>query len=138
MLLKKSRNYTQDKMNYGIIKKPLVSEKSFQAAAAGKFTFLVDTNAGKKEIADAVSQLFEVSVLTVNTTNYEGKIKRTKKGLGKRSDFKKAIVTLKKGQKIDLFEVEKEQKAESKDKKEKKEAVKENKDTTVTIRQKKK
>jgi len=100
-----------------ILKKPLISEKSFADAAAGKFTFLVAKGSTKDEIATAVKKLFQVEVTDVNTANYKGKIKSTKRGKGKRSDFKKAIVSLKSGQKIALFETE-EKKEDKKAKKE--------------------
>lgn len=119
-----------------ILKKALVSEKSFSRAAEGKFTFVVRHDADKASVAAAVKDLFKVNPLQVNILNIKGKVKRSKKGRGKRSDIKKAIVTLKKGEKIDLFEIEKEEKGQ----KAKPEAKKteENKDTTVTVREKKK
>ena len=105
-------------MNHGIIKKALVSEKSIRQSGEGKFTFLVDPKAGKFEIAELCKELFNVTVLDVQTANFKGKIKKTKKGEGKRSNFKKAIITLKKGEKIDLFDVEQDD-AKGKDKNEK-------------------
>jgi len=123
------------------IKKALVSEKSFGSVAHDKFTFIVDRKADKEKIARTCERLFGVDVLDVNTANYNGKVKTNKKGKGKRSDFKKAVITLKKGQKIDLFEIETEKDKKEKPRKaEKTEAktVKENKDTTVKVREKKK
>lgn len=87
-----------------ILKKALISEKSFQEAALSKFTFIVDKKASKESVAASCKELFGVDVLSVNIINTIGKVKRTKKGEGKRSDQKKAIITCKKGQKIDLFE----------------------------------
>jgi len=89
-----------------LIKKPIISEKSFNLAADGVYTFLVDLNSGKKQIAREVEELFKVDVISVNIVNIPGKIKRVKKGYGKRSDIKKALVRIKKGQKISIFEVE--------------------------------
>jgi large subunit ribosomal protein L23 len=66
----------------------------------------VKKDARKEEIAKMSESLFGVKVLGVNTANFKGKIKKTKKGSGKRSDFKKAIITVKPGNKIDLFEIE--------------------------------
>ncbi|HOX40882.1 MAG TPA: 50S ribosomal protein L23 [bacterium] len=107
-------------MDTQILKSAVVSEKSFQVASSGKFTFIVDKRASKDDISATLNSLYNVDVISVNTANFKGKIKRSKKGEGKRSDFKKATVTLKKGQKIDLFEVEKEdKKAEGKDRKKK-------------------
>ena len=126
-------------MNFAILKKAIVSEKSFQMAASGKFCFMVDKSAGKKEIAEVVAELFNIDVIDVNVSNYIGKEKRSKKSSGKRSDYKKAIVTAKKGQKIDLFEVEKDQKGDKKeqDKKSKVENEKSSVNTTVRVREKK-
>lgn len=101
-----------------LLKKILVSEKSFASVANGKFTFVVAKNAAKEDIAKACQSLFNVTVLAVNTMNYQGKIKSTKKNKGKRADFKKVVLTLKPGDSIDLFEVEKDEpKADKKKKK---------------------
>lgn len=126
-------------MNFAILKKAIVSEKSFQMAAESKFCFIVDKKADKKMIAEAVAGLFNIEVLDVNISNYIGKIKKTKKGSGRRSDYKKAIITAKKGQKIDLFEVEKDQKKEKPEQDKKSKAVEEkiSRETTVRVRGKK-
>jgi len=125
-----------------ILKKPLVSEKSFARVAENKYTFIVDNDASKDVVRAAVEDLFNVTVLSVNTINIAGKIKKSKKGFGRRSDIRKAILTLKKGDKIDLFEVEKEDKGKNKPKdespKSKEKKIKEDKDTTVKVREKKK
>jgi len=123
-------------MNTSILKKALISEKSFGRAAEGKFTFIVDKKASKEAVALEVKELFKVNPLSVNVINIKGKVKRTKKGEGRRSDIKKAIVTLKKGEKIDLFEVEKEEKA--KQPKALTNKTEENTDTTVKVRERKK
>lgn len=104
-----------------IIKQALITEKSFDRVNEGKYAFVVATKASKDDIAAAVENLFSVKVLAVNTANIIGKIKRTKKSIGKRSNYKKAIVTLKPGQKIALFESEetKDQKDKAKSKKDK-------------------
>ena len=88
------------------IKKALISEKSYLSATNGKFTFLVNKEADKKSVKNKIEKLFGVEVLSVNTINYIGKTKMTKRVQGKRANFKKAILTLKAGQKIDLFELE--------------------------------
>lgn len=128
-------------MNTNILKKALISEKSFTKAAESKFTFVVQKASTKGEVAMAVEELFGVNVLAVNIINTVGKVKRSKKGLGRRSDIRKAIVTLKKGQKIDLFEVEEPKEAKKAQEKAKKEAAtkqEENAETTVKVREKKK
>lgn len=88
-----------------ILKKPVVTEKtSRQQEKENKFTFLVDINANKIEIKKEVEDRFSVSVKSVNTVNYEGRKARVGRYFGKKSDFKKAIVTLAKGEKLDLFD----------------------------------
>lgn len=93
----------------GIIIKPIVTEK--QTQISGKYPnrvgFRVTPNANKLEIKTAIEDLYGVSVVKVNTMNYDGKRKsrNTKSGVisGKESAYKKAIVTLKEGEQIDLF-----------------------------------
>ena len=92
-----------------ILIKPLVTEKmSALMESENKYGFIVNYNANKIEIAKAIEKRFEVNVLAVNTIRYKGKLKTqfTKKGRfsGKTPQFKKAIITLKEDQKIDLFE----------------------------------
>lgn len=87
-----------------IIKSPLVSEKSIQAIEKGKYTFKVDTQANKIEIGRAVEDLFKVKVKEVNTFKMSGKKKVVRRKEGRTSNWKKAIVTLKEGQKIEIFE----------------------------------
>ena len=77
-----------------IIIAPVVTEKSNDAMQEGKYTFKVNKNATKVEIANAVEKLFEVKVLKVNTMNVDGKTKRVGYHVGKTSDWKKAIVTI--------------------------------------------
>lgn len=89
-----------------ILKKVIISEKSFLSVSKDKFTFAVDANASKEDIAKIAEKMFGITVLKVNTANIIGKIKSTKRIVGRRADMKKAILTLKKGDKIDLFDVE--------------------------------
>ena len=77
-----------------IIVRPVVTEKSNDAMQEGKYTFEVNKNATKVEIANAVEKLFEVKVLKVNTISVKGKSKRVGYHQGKTSDWKKAIVTV--------------------------------------------
>jgi large subunit ribosomal protein L23 len=81
---------------------PVVSEKSYGLLDEGKYTFVVDPRANKTEIKIAVEQVFSVKVDSVNTINRKGKSRRTKFGMGKRKDTKRAIVTLREGT-IDIF-----------------------------------
>ncbi len=85
-----------------ILLAPVVSEKSYSLLDEGKYTFVVDPRANKTEIRIAVERIFGVKVASVNTLNREGKTRRTRFGIGKRKDTKRAIVTLREGS-IDIF-----------------------------------
>jgi large subunit ribosomal protein L23 len=88
-----------------IIIKPIITERSMDALQTGKYTFKVDKNANKIEIADAVEKLFDVKVAKVNTLNCNGRTKRVGRFVGKTADWKKAIVTLKEDSKtIEFFD----------------------------------
>lgn len=92
-------------MNLKLIRTPHLTEKTvLQKETSNQVTFLVDPEANKTEIKKAVESLFKVKVEAVNTINVLGKIKRMGRFSGKRQDFKKAIVTLKAGDKIEYFE----------------------------------
>ena len=91
-----------------IIEKPVITEKMTAISEKlNKFAFIVDKNANKIQIKDAVEKLYDVKVAAVNTMNYDGKKKSryTKAGIvtGRRPAFKKAVVTLKEGDTIDFF-----------------------------------
>ena len=79
---------------YDIIKKPILSEKSYDGIYDKKYTFEVDRNATKTQIKAAVEEIFKVKVAKVNTSNYDGKIKRMGRTSGRTPAYKKAIVTL--------------------------------------------
>jgi large subunit ribosomal protein L23 len=85
-----------------ILLAPVVSEKSYGLLDENKYTFIVDPRANKTEIRIAVEQVFGVKVESVNTLNRQGKRRRTRFGVGKRKDTKRAVVTLKDGT-IDIF-----------------------------------
>ena len=87
-----------------ILKKPLITEKSNDLLEQNKYTFLVDLDANKIEIRQAVESLFKVKVEKVNTMRVKGKIKRVRRIPGRTPDRKKAIVTLKEGDRIEIFE----------------------------------
>ena len=86
-----------------ILLAPVVSEKSYGLLDEGKYTFIVDPRSNKTEIKIAVEKVFGVKVIAVNTINRLGKVRRTRAGLGKRPDTKRAIVTVAEGQHIDIF-----------------------------------
>ncbi|MFO3715398.1 MULTISPECIES: 50S ribosomal protein L23 [Anaerococcus] len=83
------------KSPYEVIKRPIITEKSMSLLDENKYTFEVDKNANKPEIKAAIEQIFDgVKVKKVRTMNYEGKRVRTRHGIGKKADWKKAVVTL--------------------------------------------
>nr|WP_206444284.1 50S ribosomal protein L23 [Nocardioides sp. KC13] len=82
---------------------PVVSEKSYGLLDQNKYTFIVRPDANKTEIKIAVEKVFDVKVTSVNTINRKGKARRTRYGLGKRPDTKRAIVSLAEGDRIDIF-----------------------------------
>jgi large subunit ribosomal protein L23 len=88
-----------------LIKSPLITEKThLHKEMSNKVTFKVEPTANKIEIRKAVEEVFKVKVLSVNTCRYEGKKKRLGRHEGRRSNWKKAIVTLAPGEKISFFE----------------------------------
>jgi large subunit ribosomal protein L23 len=90
---------------HDIIIEPILSEKSYDGIPSKKYTFKVVKAATKTQIKSAVEQIFGVKVAKVNTSNYDGKIKRMGKHEGRKSSFKKAIVTLSADSKaIEFFE----------------------------------
>jgi len=90
---------------YNILKRPLLTEKTtLQHEYANQVAFEVSKQANKIQIKESVEKAFKVTVLQVRTINIKGKPKKLGRHLGKRSDRKKAIVTLKAGDKIEYFE----------------------------------
>jgi large subunit ribosomal protein L23 len=90
---------------YDVVKRPVISEKSAGLTeVAGKYVFEVASEANKHEIRQAVEQLFSVKVREVRTIVMHGKVKRVGRFEVKRPNWKKAMVTLADGQKIDLFQ----------------------------------
>ena len=87
---------------YQVILNPLVTEKSTQQSEFNKMVFAVPVNATKLEVKSSIEKIFSVKVKTVNTILLKGKVKRFKGVLGRRSNTKKAIVTLAPGNTIDL------------------------------------
>ena len=91
---------------YDVIKKPLITEKStIEKDTKNVVAFVVNGAANKIEIKDAAEKLFKVKVAAVRTVNVAGKVKRFGKFEGKRSNWKKAYVTLQEGSNIDFFEL---------------------------------
>jgi large subunit ribosomal protein L23 len=90
---------------HDVIKGPMITEKLDQAREKFRqYSFIVDKKATKIDVARAVESLFKVSVEGVRTNIVHGKVKRVGKSIGQRPNYKKAVVTLKEGDKIELFE----------------------------------
>lgn len=87
-----------------IILEPVVTEKSTSLMEQNKYVFRVERKANKSEIKKAIETLFKVKVLDVNTMTVSGKLKRVGRHTGYRSDWKKAIVRLAEGSRIEFFE----------------------------------
>lgn len=87
-----------------LIKKPVISEKSVALAEGGKYVFIASQEANKKTVAQEIEKLFKVKVIKVHSTKNPGKVKSFRRITGKQSDKRKFVVTLKKGDKIDIFE----------------------------------
>ncbi len=87
---------------YEIIRSPVITEKATLLSEHNQVTFRVPLDAAKPEIKSAVENLFKVKVKAVNTLRQKGKVKRFRGRLGKRPDYKKAIVTLAEGHSIDI------------------------------------
>lgn len=91
-----------NKHPHDVVLQPVATEKAARLEDEGKYTFIVDKSANKTEIKQAVEAIFKVKVASVNTQNRLGKVQRTRTGLGKRKDVKRAIVTLSEGT-IDIY-----------------------------------
>ncbi len=89
-----------------VVLEPVVSEKSYDLIQElNTYTFVVDKRSNKTEIKQAVAEIFDVRVVSVNTINRKGKVKRTGYKTGRRKNTKRALVTLAVGDSIDIFEV---------------------------------
>jgi large subunit ribosomal protein L23 len=86
-----------------ILLAPVISEKSYGLLDDNKYTFVVSPDANKTQIKIAVEKVFGVKVTGVNTLNRQGKRKRTRAGFGTRPDSKRAVVTLRAGDRIEIF-----------------------------------
>lgn len=89
---------------YYIIKRPVITEEStIQRDTKNQYMFKVVPTANKRQIREAIEQMFNVKVVAVNTMQYQGKERRRGRTLGRRPDWKKAIVTLRQGDTIELI-----------------------------------
>ena len=89
-----------------VLLRPIVTEKSMTQTGGGKYTFAVVRRANKQQIAEAVAEAFKVDVLEVNVMTIRGKTRRLGRRVGRKPDWKKALVTLAKGQRIERYFVE--------------------------------
>lgn len=89
--------------NVFVIKYPWITEKSHNMSLNGKYVFLVDPKSNKSEVKKAVESLYKVQAASVNVVNFRGKSKHFGAKITKGQNYKKAIVTLEKGQKIDVM-----------------------------------
>ena len=87
-----------------IIVRPLITEKNTNLMTLNKYCFQVAQSANKQQIKQAVEEVFKVAVVSVHTMNVRGKLRRRGQKLGYTADWKKAIVTLAEGNRIELFE----------------------------------
>lgn len=92
---------------YGVLISPLISEKSTREEQHGKYAFAVAAGATKREIGRAVATRYGVKPIKINVQNRLGKTKRTGRTMGKRKDWRKAVVTLAKGKSINVYETNK-------------------------------
>ena len=88
---------------YEVLRRPLITEKNTMVSVQDKYTFEVATSATKPMIRRAVETLFKVDVIGVNTSTVHGKLRRVGKSRGMTRGWKKAVVTLKQGQRIEAF-----------------------------------
>jgi large subunit ribosomal protein L23 len=98
---RKEMKLTREQM-YELVRSPVITEKSTMGSEHNQVTFRVPLDADKRSVKAAIEGLFKVKVEAVNTIRVKGKLKRFRGELGRRSDYKKAIVTLAEGSKIDV------------------------------------
>ncbi len=89
-----------------VLLRPVITEKSMAGTNNGRYTFAVATDATKQEVAEAVAEAFGVDVIDVNTLTVHGKSRRQGRRMGRTPDWKKAVVTLAEGQRIEKYFVE--------------------------------
>jgi len=87
-----------------VLIKPLITEKNTMLGALNKYTFKIDRRANKTQVKEAVEKIFKVDVVAVNTISVPPKTRRVGKTTGLTQPWKKAIVTLRPGQRIEIFE----------------------------------
>jgi len=98
-----TRAMSSDSKRKLLVKQVWITEKGSILSGLGKYIFIVDKSINKPEIKKAIESIYSVNVVSVNVINSKGKLKRLGRSTGKTSSHKKAIVTLKEGQKIDVM-----------------------------------
>lgn len=89
---------------YQVLKRPIITEKNTILSSQGKYSFEIAKEASKQQVQEAVEKMFKVSVIGVNVITVPGKMRRVGKSRGMTSPWRKAVVTLQPGQRIELFE----------------------------------
>ncbi len=102
MKRRRTKSKIEHQRMYSIIRAPVITEKSTAGSEHNQVTFRVSMDATKPEIKAAVEGLFGVEVTAVNTLRQRGKVKRFRGRLGRRADYKKAVVSLAEGHSIDV------------------------------------
>ena len=98
-----TQSMSSDSKRKLLVKQVWITEKGSSLSGLGKYIFIVDKSINKPEIKKAIESIYSVNVVSVNVINSKGKLKRLGRSTGKTSSHKKAIVTLKEGQKIDVM-----------------------------------
>lgn len=90
-------------MNKFLVKNPIITEKAHDLSVLGKYVFLVDKRANASEVKKIIEGNYKVHVTKINTLNVKSKKRRLGRSIGIKSGYKKAVVTLKEGQKLDIL-----------------------------------
>ncbi|MEQ8822251.1 MAG: 50S ribosomal protein L23 [Sumerlaeia bacterium] len=91
-----------NKNPYDVLVRPIITERALRGQEDNKFTFKVAIDASKNDVRSAIEEAFGVKVVSVNTVKTKGKSRRTRYGIGKKPDVKKAVITLAEGQSLEL------------------------------------
>ena len=100
--MKKNNKLISEERALSIIKKPMTTEKTTTLNQFNQYSFIVSKDSSSNEIKSAIEKIFKVKVIKINTINRKAKTKIVRGKLGFKKGFKKAVITLKKGQSIDL------------------------------------
>jgi large subunit ribosomal protein L23 len=101
---KKAKDVKTDGSAYRVLVKPLITEKAADLGAQDKYVFEVSVRSNKIEVAKAIDEVYGVMPIAINIINMKGKLKRQGRKIGKRKNWKKAIITLPKGKTINVYE----------------------------------